>query len=74
MKTSEEIESAMLELPSAQFDALVCRLGTQLQERWDRQMEADAASGRLDVLYQRLVVEDEREVNLDDFLDDQKFS
>lgn len=65
MKTTEEIESAILDLPTEHFDALVCRLGTQLQDRWDRQLETDSASGRLDTLFHHLVGEDEEAVNLE---------
>jgi len=70
----KEIEDAISELPEDQFEALVERLGARLQERWDRQLETDAATGRLDALYDHLVAEDEKGVDLGDFLDDQKFS
>ena len=74
MKSVTEIEDAISELPDDQFEGLVERLGARLQERWDRQLEADAASGRLDALYDSLVAEEEKGVDLGDFLDDQKLS
>ncbi|MGJ3241648.1 MAG: hypothetical protein ACFE0O_01645 [Opitutales bacterium] len=74
MKSVTEIEDAISELPEDQFAGLVERLGARLQERWDRQLEADAASGQLDALFEQMVAEDEKGVALSDFLDDQKLS
>lgn len=74
MSTVEEIEKAIGGLPRKDFWKLTDRLIEQREAAWDAQIEADSASGRLDVLW----AEAEKEIeagevqSLDAFLDDQK--
>ncbi len=71
MSTIQEIESAIEQLPPEQKWDLFHRLQDRLWEEWDRQIEADAAAGRLD----HLIVEAETDIAagrvkpLDDVLD-----
>lgn len=74
MSTVQEIEAAIQRLPDAEVLALVDRLRERHAEAWDRQIEADATSGRLDALYARLTGEDDAKVPLDEVLDDRKLS
>jgi hypothetical protein len=48
MTTSQEIEAALHRLPAAERWELLHRFSEELWIDWDRQIEADAASGRLD--------------------------
>ena len=48
MSTVEEIEAAVRKLPAEEQYRLAKRLQDVLGEAWDRQIEEDAASGRLD--------------------------
>lgn len=69
----QEIEQAIERLSPEEFDRLATWFEERFQGRWDRELEADAASGRLDGIYDRLVKEESgEEVPPDDFLDDQK--
>ncbi len=43
-----EVESAIKQLPEAEVRNLAMWLQEYLDEMWDRQMEADLASGKLD--------------------------
>lgn len=51
MSTVEEIEEAIGGLPREDFWKLTDRLIEQREAAWDAQIEADAASGRLDILW-----------------------
>ena len=51
MSRVEEIESAIAELPPDEFLALANWLRELENERWDRQMDADSVSGKLDALF-----------------------
>jgi hypothetical protein len=75
MSTLAEIEEAVAKLPTEQFSELLRRMQARDAEIWDREMEEDAKSGRLDALHARLEQENagEPEVPLDDFLDHGKF-
>ena len=75
MSTLAEIEEAVAKLPPEQFSELLRRMQERDAETWDREMEEDAKSGRLDALHARLEQENagEPEVPLDDFLDQGKF-
>ncbi len=75
MSTLAEIEEAVAKLPAEQFSELFRRMQTRDAEIWDREMEADAKSGRLDALHARLEKETagEPKVPLDDFLDQGQF-
>ena len=46
----QEIERAAKELPTDELDDLVTRLSDFFNDRWDKQIEADAKAGRLDAL------------------------
>ena len=48
MKTTQEIETALLLLPTAERWELLHRFSDELWTDWDQQIEADLASGRLD--------------------------
>ncbi len=48
MSTVEEIEAAVRKLPAGEQYRLAKRLQDVLWEAWERQIEKDAASGRLD--------------------------
>jgi hypothetical protein len=76
VSTVQEIEAAIDKLPPGEFLALVDRLRERHSETWDRQIEADAQSGKLDTLYARLEKENrgQPEVPLDEVLDDGKLS
>lgn len=52
MSTVEEIEAAIAQLPEDEFWKLTDRLVAQRNAEWDRQIEEDAAAGRLDFLYE----------------------
>lgn len=45
-----EVESAIKQLPEGEVRLLAKWLQTYLDEMWDRQLEADLASGKLDQL------------------------
>ncbi|NJK74357.1 MAG: hypothetical protein HC942_10040 [Microcoleus sp. SU_5_6] len=53
MNTRLEVESAIEQLPEAEVRELAKWLQEYLDERWDRQIEADLASGKLDRLIAR---------------------
>ncbi|HEX5176737.1 MAG TPA: hypothetical protein VFV83_06910 [Chthoniobacteraceae bacterium] len=75
MSTLAEIEEAVAKLPPDQFAELLRRMQERDAKAWDREMEEDAESGRLDAVHARLEQENagEPEVPLDDFLDQGKF-
>lgn len=75
MSTFAEIEKAVEQLPPEEFSELLRRMQERDAETWDREMEEDAKSGRLDALHARIERENagELEVPLDDFLDQSKF-
>jgi hypothetical protein len=50
MTTLLEIEAAIKQLPESDVRQLAAWLGTYLDETWDRQIEEDFASGKLDNL------------------------
>jgi len=54
MSTVNEIESAIQQLPSEEKWGLLHRFHDTLWNDWDRQIEADAAAGRLDHLVQEV--------------------
>jgi len=76
VSTLVEIEEAIAKLTESEFRVLLTRLRERDAEAWDRQIGADAASGRLDALYARLAGEDDAssKVPLDEVLDDRKLS
>ena len=54
MSTVVEIESAIKQLPPGDKWNLIHRLHDALWQDWDKQIEADAAAGRLDYLVQEV--------------------
>lgn len=50
MTTLPEIEAAIKQLPENDIRQLAVWLQDYLDEVWDRQIEADLASGKLDIL------------------------
>lgn len=76
MNTITEIETAIRNLSSPDLAALRTWFDEFAAQAWDRQIEEDAASGRLDELYERLRREDDGqpEVALNEFLDDDELS
>ncbi|MBE9009641.1 hypothetical protein IQ250_05430 [Pseudanabaenaceae cyanobacterium LEGE 13415] len=50
MNTRLEVESAIKQLPESEVRDLARWLQEYLDERWDQQIEADLASGKLDRL------------------------
>ena len=53
MSTVQEIETAITQLPKDQFWKLTDRLIALREDEWDRQIEADAKSGKLDKLFEQ---------------------
>ena len=71
MKTLSEIEQAIKELPTVEVRQLAGRLNEYLDDVWDRQMQTDLATGKLDKFIAQ--VESEIEANqvrdLDEVID-----
>ena len=55
MTRVEELELAVTALPEEEYDRFRCWFLERDWEKWDRQIEADAAAGRLDFLVQEAV-------------------
>ncbi len=53
MVTLNEIEAAIQQLPDSEVWELAARLQAYVDDLWDRQLEADAESGKLDHLTAR---------------------
>jgi hypothetical protein len=53
MTTLPEIEAAIQQLPESDIRQLSGWLQSYMDEMWDRQMEVDLASGKLDRLIER---------------------
>lgn len=53
MNSLPEIEAAIMQLSKDELHALSDWLQAYLDDAWDRQIEADAKTGRLDKLLQR---------------------
>ncbi len=52
MSAVEKIEQDIEALSSKDFDRLAMWVEHRRDEKWDRQMEEDAAAGRLDFLFE----------------------
>jgi hypothetical protein len=76
MSTVQEIESAILKLPPGDFQSLAEWFDQQRETDFDRQLAADAKSGRLDAFYQRTQSKsaDQPEQPLDEFLRQRRIS
>ena len=61
MSTVEEIESAIENLNEAEFLRLAKWLEAKVADAWDRRMERDSASGKLDFLFEEAA--DERDAD-----------
>ena len=57
MSNLEQIEAAILSLPSNQFEKLRVWFFDLDYERWDEQLERDIAEGRLEALAQEAIAE-----------------
>ena len=57
MNTLEEIEQAAERLAPLDFDKLALWVSTRYHDVWKRQMERDAADGKLDFLFHEAAVE-----------------
>ena len=57
MSNLEQIEAAILSLPSNQFEKLRLWFFDLDYERWDEQLERDIADGRLEALAQEAIAE-----------------
>ena len=66
----EDIEAAIAQLPREQFDRLAEWFDRQRESDFDRQIEADAKSGRLDEFCARLESHSasQPDLSLDEFL------
>jgi predicted unusual protein kinase regulating ubiquinone biosynthesis (AarF/ABC1/UbiB family) len=53
MSTVKEIEAAIAQLPKDEFWKLTDRVIALREEEWDRQIEKDAKSGKLDKLFEQ---------------------
>jgi len=75
MKTIEEIEKAIEALPRDSYWKLTDRLIEQREAAWDRQIEEDAATGRLNALWAKAEkeIESGETQSLDAFLGNEKF-
>ena len=63
MITRLEIESAIKELPEVEVRDLAKWLQEYLEEKWDRQIEADFASGKLDRLITKVEVDTHKDIS-----------
>lgn len=57
MSNLEQIEAAILSLPSSEFEQLRHWFFDLDYERWDEQLEQDIADGKLDALAQEAIAE-----------------
>lgn len=74
MTDLKEIEVAIAKLPRREFAHLAQWFDEERNRKWDRQMEEDGASGKLQKLYERLQAENEGkpEIPLNVVIDDSK--
>lgn len=57
MSTLEQIEAAILTLPSDEFQRLRQWLSDVDYQRWDEQLEKDVGDGKLDALAEEAIAE-----------------
>ncbi len=65
MKTRLEIQAAIAQLPEAEVRQLAQWLENYLDDAWDKQMQEDLASGKLD----KLIAEAEADINANRFIE-----
>ncbi len=58
MSTAQEIESAMDKLPQGEFMALADRVAAKQADLWDKQIDSDSESGKLDFLFEEAEAEE----------------
>ncbi len=58
MSTAQEIEAAMDNLPQREFMALADRVAAKQADLWDKQIDSDSKSGKLDFLFEEAEAED----------------
>ena len=59
MNTVEEIEQAAERLAPSDFERLAAWVSARYHDLWNRQMERDAAAGKLDFLFKEATAESE---------------
>jgi hypothetical protein len=57
MLTLEQLEAAILTLPSNEFQKLKAWISDLDYQRWDEQLEQDIAEGKLDALAEEAIAE-----------------
>ena len=57
MTTIDQIEAAILGLPSDEFQRLAQWVNELDQQRWDAQLERDIAAGKLDALAEQAIAQ-----------------
>jgi hypothetical protein len=57
MNTVEEIEQAVARLAPSDFDRLASWISARYHDLWTRQMDGDAAAGKLDFLFNEAAAE-----------------
>ena len=57
MSTVQEIEAAIEQLPREEFMVLADKIAARKADFWDEQIDADAAAGRLDFLFDEAAAE-----------------
>lgn len=62
MSSVAEIEQAIAKLPAGEFVELERWFDDERNRKWDRQIEADAQSGKLRELYERLQSENQGQI------------
>lgn len=65
MKTRVEIEAAIAQLPEAEVRQLAQWLENYLDDAWDKQMQEDLASGKLD----KFIAEAEADIDANRFIE-----
>jgi hypothetical protein len=65
MKTRLEVESAIKQLPESDVRNLAKWLQEYLDDAWDKQVESDASSGKLD----RLIAQAETDITINNVRD-----
>ncbi|HVU38752.1 MAG TPA: hypothetical protein VHC95_10490 [Opitutales bacterium] len=76
MSTVQEIENAILKLAKDDFETLAEWIDRQRETDFDRQLAADAKSGRLEAFYQKTQAQSPAtpDLSLDEFLRQRKLS
>jgi hypothetical protein len=65
MNAVEKIEQQIEGLSGQDFDSLAVWVDRRRNEKWDRQMDADAAAGRLDFLFEEAQADRKSGMGLD---------